>query len=174
MALTTVPVYAAALVLVISAVAKIARPTGTVVALQAVRIRVGSNPVYALAAFELLVGAAVIASAAPIAIAAMGALYVGFALFALAVLRRGGPAASCGCFGEAATPVHPIHVVIDLAVAALAIAALIVPPSPPTQVSVAAWFACIVLTAAIVTALTVLPQTLASASRVLRSNPTET
>src|SRR5207302_10173008 len=48
------------------------------------------------------------------------ALYVGFAAFGLLARRRGGTEASCGCFGRAEAPPGTAHVMMTLALAAVA------------------------------------------------------
>ena len=48
--------------------------------------------------------------------------YLGFAGFVSFVLVRGGPLASCGCFGRPDTPATRLHVVVDLALAGSAAA----------------------------------------------------
>lgn len=48
---------------------------------------------------------------------AVAVSYFGFALFVEVARSRGGPLASCGCFGTPDTPATRLHVVVDLALA---------------------------------------------------------
>ncbi len=58
--------------------------------------------------------------------ALVAASYLAFAGFVLVALRTRAPISSCGCFGKVDTPPSVVHVVIDLAAAAVAIGAAIV------------------------------------------------
>ena len=52
--------------------------------------------------------------------------YLAFAGFVVVALRSGAPISSCGCFGKVDTPPSVVHVVLDLAFAAVAAAAAVV------------------------------------------------
>jgi len=60
----------------------------------------------------------------------VAASYLAFAGFVTVVLTRGGPLASCGCFGTPDTPATRLHVVVDLA---LAVSAATVAGTVPAQ-----------------------------------------
>lgn len=161
-------VIAAALVLVVAGAAKIARPEGTVGAIRSAGLRVPSAAVTALGAAEITLGAVVVAWAPPVATVAMAATYAGFALFSVRLLTVRGAGASCGCFGQADSPVHGIHVAVNLAIAGTVAAATLggrvsAVPEVPVLVAVAS----VVLAAALILALTLLPQLLIEARRVL-------
>lgn len=78
----------------------------------------------ALGLVEIVVGIGVLAVRAGIWVWALAALYAGFACFVVAALATGAPLRSCGCFGSADPPPSAVHVALDAAVAALAIAAV--------------------------------------------------
>lgn len=73
------------------------------------------------AAFEAVLGVAGLAvvwtdaDVAAMAVASfVAASYAAFAVVVLAVRRRGGPLATCGCFGRPETPATLLHVLVDL------------------------------------------------------------
>lgn len=128
------PALGAAIVLVVSGLAKARRPAaaarGVRVLLRA--LGVPSVPASALSSFaalrslgviEVMVGAGVLATTWSAATWAVAALYAGFAAFVVAALATGAPLQSCGCFGEADAPPSARHVAVDAAVAALAVLA---------------------------------------------------
>jgi hypothetical protein len=55
--------------------------------------------------------------------------YAAFAAFVLAARAKGGPIATCGCFGTPDTPATLLHVVINLGLALSAIAVAVAAPS---------------------------------------------
>ena len=129
MGVTTAPVLAAALLLTIAGIGKLAQPTSTVTALRAASLPVGTMAVQLLALFEMAVGVGVIIWATPITLIALAASYAGFTGFTLRLWRQQGAGASCGCFGARTTPVHPIHIWLNVAVSAVVCAGLAWPPS---------------------------------------------
>jgi hypothetical protein len=122
------PLVVAALLLVAAGVAKLRRPAPTGLALARLGLP-GADPlVRLLGAVEVAAAGLAVAvgggAAAPVA-----GLYLGFAAFTAAQVRRAattGERADCGCFGEADAPVGGTHVVVNvlLAVAAVAAAAV--------------------------------------------------
>jgi hypothetical protein len=122
------PLLVAALLLVPAGTAKLRRPAPTGLALARLGLP-GSDPVVrALGIVELVAAAAAVVvggvAAVPVAV-----LYAGFALFTAAQVRRAattGEAADCGCFGDDAAPVGWIHVAVNGALVAAALAALAV------------------------------------------------
>lgn len=118
----TAPFAAVAALLAAAGAAKLWRPTRTAGALAAAGWRVPAAAVRAGAGAELVVGLTAIVTGGATLAAAVAASYLGFAVFLARALTRGTPIGSCGCFGEADTPPSPVHVVVDLAAAALAAA----------------------------------------------------
>lgn len=113
-------VSAAAVVLAIAGVAKMSRPDPAVGALRQADLPGSATLVVAMGVGELVVGVAVVIWRTSFGIALLGIAYLGFAWFAARLLRRRGRSVSCGCFGVADAPVHPVHVVIDTLVATVA------------------------------------------------------
>ena len=118
-----VPFSAAALVLALSGVAKLRRPGSLVRMLGAMGIPAGPFAIRVLAAIELAVGAACLVSPRRAASAAMGLLYLSFAAVLALLLVRGIEVPSCGCAGDRDVPPSWIHVGLNLAAAATAVAA---------------------------------------------------
>jgi hypothetical protein len=122
------PYLAACALLVVAGVAKAARPDDT--ARAAVHVFGGTVGrwrwvVRAGAAAEVIVGAAALVVVGPALAGTVAASYVAFAGFVVLARRRGGPLASCGCFGRPDTPPTVLHAFVDagLAVAAVWVAA---------------------------------------------------
>ncbi|HEX4217237.1 MAG TPA: MauE/DoxX family redox-associated membrane protein [Acidimicrobiales bacterium] len=120
---------AACALLVVAGAAKAIRPTDTARALgQAVSaiplIRMALL-VRVAAAVECALGVAGIVLPWPPIAAAVALSYLAFAGFVFAARLRGGPLATCGCFGTPDTPPTVVHVVINvgLAVSAVVVAA---------------------------------------------------
>lgn len=124
-------VLVAAALLAIAGVAKTLRPQAASIALHAVRLPSSTTLVRLLGLGEVALAVTVAFTAHRALLAAMGAVYLSFAAFVV-VSVRAGERASCGCFGEAATPPGPIHVIADGAIAAVALVAAVVavPPLP--------------------------------------------
>ncbi|HVM65690.1 MAG TPA: MauE/DoxX family redox-associated membrane protein [Acidimicrobiales bacterium] len=139
---------AACLLLAVAGVAKARRPQDTARALAAVSSGAGGRGpspglarqlVRAGALAEALLGLTglVLAGNRP----AAGAVALSFGAFALyvAVIRRGGGALStCGCFGTPDTPATRLHVVVDLGLAAAALAVAVTPRPAGSAVLVGA------------------------------------
>lgn len=126
------PYLVACLLLVGAGLAKAVRPGDTAravadtvplpVALLAPAVRAG-------AAVEAGIGLCGLAHPAAWTAGLVALSYTGFAAFVLVVLVRGGPLASCGCFGTPDTPATRLHVVVDLFLAAAALAVAVADPS---------------------------------------------
>jgi hypothetical protein len=112
------PYLAAAALLAVAGAAKAARPYDTARALAAgvpgwparggaVVVRVGAGVEAALGLVALAWPARPVAAA----VAVSYAIFAGFVVFARA---RGGPLATCGCFGSPDTPPTILHVVVNL------------------------------------------------------------
>ena len=62
-----------------------------------------------------------VAVGGPVAWALVATSYLAFTAFVLAALRHGTMVGSCGCFGREDTPPHASHVVLNLALAGVAV-----------------------------------------------------
>lgn len=118
------PYVAACCLLALAGVMKAHRPGDTARALQravpVLSLSATSAVLCGLAAAEAVLGvAALFLPRRPLA-AAVCASYLLFAAFAAYVRKRGGPLASCGCFGTADTPASWLHVALDLLLAGAA------------------------------------------------------
>jgi len=134
------PYLAACLLLAVAGVAKALRPTDTARAVSAVvpMSLVASRPlVRAGAVVEAAVGAVALAHPSPESAGLVALSYLGFAGFVAVVLARGGPLATCGCFGKPDTPATRFHVVVNLALAvsAAVVAATVNPGWLPALLS---------------------------------------
>jgi hypothetical protein len=111
--------------LVVAGAAKAVHPTDTARALtQAVPVirLAGMAPlVRVVAVLECALGVVGIVLPWPPMAAAVALSYLAFAGFVWVAYRRGGPLATCGCFGTPDTPPTIVHVVINVGLAASAI-----------------------------------------------------
>ena len=121
------PYLAACALLVVAGLAKVARPDDTTRA--AVQVLGGTIgrwrwAVRGGAAAEVVLGAAALVVVEPVLAGAVAASYVAFCGFVVVARHRGGPLASCGCFGRPDTPPTVLHAFVDagLAVAAVWVA----------------------------------------------------
>jgi hypothetical protein len=118
--------------LVVAGVAKLVRPDDTARALAALvplplarirgLVRVGATAEAALGLVALAVPQTV--SATLVAVS-----YGAFALFVAYARAKGGATASCGCFGTPDTPATALHAVVDLGLAAAAVAVAVAAPT---------------------------------------------
>lgn len=114
------PYLAGCVLLLIAGITKVVRPMDTaraVVAVVPMPLRAGRGLVRAGAAAEAVLGAMALAHPSPPAAALVALSYLGFAGFVTLARARGGPLASCGCFGTPDTPATRTHVVVTLAFA---------------------------------------------------------
>jgi hypothetical protein len=129
----TGPALTAALLLVFAGAAKAVDPAMTAGALRQLRLPSASGLVRAGAGAEMVLGLL----AATVGWAALwwlvAASYLAFAGFVVAALRAGTMVGSCGCFGREDTPPHVVHVVVDLALAAVAGAAAVTAVGAPLE-----------------------------------------
>lgn len=119
----TGPAIVAAALLALAGAQKLLDPTMTVGALRALRLPASPVLVRLGSAAELVLGVAAVAIGGPVLWWAVAASYVAFAAFVVAALRSGTMIGTCGCFGREETPPHPTHVVLNGALAAVAVAA---------------------------------------------------
>jgi hypothetical protein len=116
---------AACALLVVAGAAKAVRPTDTA---RALNQAVSAFPlgrmalvVRLAASVECALGVVGLILPWPPIAAAVALSYLGFAGFVLVAYRRGGPLATCGCFGTPDTPPTVVHIVINVALAASAV-----------------------------------------------------
>jgi hypothetical protein len=120
------PFYLAAGLLIASGIGKLAKPAPAVDALGAAGFPGGVVAVRLLGAVEVVAGAAALWRPGPVTASAVAGLYLGFALFLVRLIRRGG-ATTCGCVGSAEAPPSPLHVGLDLSAVAVAVAVTVWP-----------------------------------------------
>ena len=126
------PYVAACVLLAVAGAAKVARPGDTARALVAtvgLRREVARPIVRLVAGTEAVMGIAGIARPSPLTAGLVAGSYLGFALFVSMVLSRGGPLATCGCFGASDTPPTRLHVAVDVVLAASALAVVVTVPT---------------------------------------------
>ncbi|MEZ5204407.1 MAG: hypothetical protein R2701_08525 [Acidimicrobiales bacterium] len=121
------PLFAAAALLALAGVGKLARPAATRVALRQAGLPSDPASARALGVAEVTVGVAAIAVGGQLAAAGVAASYLGFAWFAHRLDRATRGTGDCGCFGAASAPVGTLHVAVNLAIAAVAVAAIAFP-----------------------------------------------
>jgi hypothetical protein len=125
------PFLAAAGLLVVAGVPKVADPMPLVRALRGAGLPAGRLPVRLFALAEVLVGSSAVAVPTAVGAALVAAAYVLFTGFVARVLTRGGVLGSCGCFGKADTPATRTHLVLTAAAALVGVAVALDPPAAP-------------------------------------------
>jgi hypothetical protein len=115
----------AAGLLCVAGVAKAARPDDTARALAPLLPGRPSLPtmrwiVRSVALLEATLGAVAIVFPRPATVGLVAVSYLSFCGVVASVRRRGGPLATCGCFGRADTPPTVLHLVVDLVLAGAA------------------------------------------------------
>ena len=120
-----------ALVLAASGGLKLASPDPTAAAVLATKLpgawRLAGRPFVRLVALgEILIAAAVLIAGGVLSAALLTVAYLSLALVAWRLVRRA-PGQDCGCFGKASEPVSRWHVGVNLAGAATAAVAVVVP-----------------------------------------------
>ena len=113
-------------ILGLGGVAKLVSPQPARRALHTLRVPAPIAAVRALGLAELALAVAAALVGGAILPPMVGAAYLAFAVFVVAMLRGGG-ATSCGCFGSSSTPPSWLHVAINLVSAAVAFAATSIP-----------------------------------------------
>jgi hypothetical protein len=118
--------------LVLAGAAKMVRPDDTARALSGVLplplvrtkslVRVGATA-------EAALGAVALAYPRTVTAGLVALSYAAFAAFVLLARAKGGPIATCGCFGTPDTPATLLHVVINVGLALAAIAVAVAGPS---------------------------------------------
>jgi len=113
---------AAALLLLVAGLAKIARPAPTADLLSSLGLPDRAAITVAIGTGEAIVGLSALAVGGPALAAATGALYVGFVVVVWRAMAEG--ATSCGCFGRVDAPPSIIHIVGNVALAAVSFVAI--------------------------------------------------
>lgn len=121
------PYVAAATLLVVAGAPKVVKPGTTILALRSMRLPAAGWLVRLLGAVEVLIGTTAIAIGGRLLAALVAASYAGFAAFVATAMVRGGVVSSCGCFGKPDTPPTHLHMVMNVAAAALATAVAVDP-----------------------------------------------
>lgn len=114
------PFAGVAALLALSGVLKVRRPAPTARALTASGLGVLAPLARPFGLAEVVVGAGALVVGGHVLPAAVAAFYLGFAGFVALNLANAAPAADCGCFGQADAPPTVLHLVLNLAAAAVA------------------------------------------------------
>jgi hypothetical protein len=117
------PFFIASALLALAGGAKLARPEPTAGALKSVGLPGNRTIALALGAGEVLLGAVALVLGGAVPAIGVAVAYLGFAGFVAVALRTGGAVASCGCFGTEDSPPTMVHLVLNLAAAAVGIGA---------------------------------------------------
>jgi len=122
------PFLAAAGLLVVAGVPKVADPLPLVRALRAAGMPVPRLLVRTMALAEVAIGGWALVAPGRAASGLVAAAYLVFTAFVARVLARGGVLASCGCFGKADTPATRTHLALTAAAMLVALWATLDPP----------------------------------------------
>jgi hypothetical protein len=117
----------AAALLLLGGILKAARPGDTANALRGVGLPASALLVRLGGVAEVAVGVFAITTGGTLAAALVAASYLAFAAFVARAMRADAPIATCGCFGKEDTPPSAVHLGIDLAAVAAAIAVIAQP-----------------------------------------------
>jgi hypothetical protein len=120
--------------LLVAGARKLADPVPTAQALRAARLSDRYVLVRALGAGEVAVSLLVFAQGGRFAAGLLAIAYLAFAAFLLRLRGIAGSGADCGCLGARPAPVTGLHVAIDLAFAAWASVAVLLPVEPAARV----------------------------------------
>jgi hypothetical protein len=169
------PFMIAAALLLLGGALKAARPSDTAKALRGVGLPASTSLVRVGGVVEVAIGFYAIIDGGVLAAVLVGASYLAFAAFVARALSLDAPIATCGCFGKEDTPPSVVHIGINVAAVAAAIAVIAQPGVGMADVVRAqplgaAPFLLLVLVGAYATfvALTALPRTLAVVRVVAR------
>jgi hypothetical protein len=145
--LLTGPIWLVAVVLAVAGWLKLRSPHATARALRAARLPLGPGLVRAFGLFEMTVAGVAIWLGGLIPMLLLAGSYWLFAGYlGVALVRR--PDLPCGCFGGDEAPPSRAHLVFNLLAGAGALAAALVPNSPPGLGSVVGVDSSILLLAA--------------------------
>lgn len=121
------PFFAATVLIGAAGMVKVVAPDGARVALRGAGLPGSIVVARGLGVGEVAVAVAVLAWGGRPGAAAVAVAYAGFAGFASVLHARSRGRASCGCFGGGNAPVTRLHVVVNLALAAVAVAVVVDP-----------------------------------------------
>lgn len=121
------PFAIAAALLVLAGVPKVLRPRDTVNALRAAGIPAPAVFVRVAAFAEVAIGVDALVNGNRPSAVLVALSYSVFTAFVVLALRRSTPLASCGCFGREDTPPSRLHVAVDAAAVAAAVAVAVDP-----------------------------------------------
>jgi uncharacterized membrane protein YphA (DoxX/SURF4 family) len=102
-----------ALLLIVTGIAKLRRPTDTARALAAMRLPIPGILTRLVAIAEVAIGVGALVVGTPILFAAQALLYALFLGWVATALAKGVPIASCGCLGRADTPPYVGHLILN-------------------------------------------------------------
>lgn len=122
-----------ATLLVITGVPKVTNPGGTARALYSLGVPATLNTDRAIGGIEIAAGLAALLLGGWPAAAAIAIVYAGFSVF-IALALRSEKVRNCGCFGEKDVPPSLLHLIIDMAAAAVAIVLVVRPIGSITAV----------------------------------------
>jgi hypothetical protein len=124
------PAFAcASALLAVAGAMKLRSPAAASGAMKAMSLPEATGTVRLAGLCELVAGIWALAAPGRLSAGLVAAAYGGFAVLVAGLLRdRGGRAAGCGCFGSAEAEIHPMHLVLNLVAAGVAVAAAISPP----------------------------------------------
>lgn len=123
------PFLAAAGLLIVAGLPKLADPRPLVRALRSVRLPAHGATVRLLAAAEVAAGLAAIVAPGRWTALSVALAYLVFTGFVALALTRGGVLASCGCFGRPDTPPTRVHLALTTLLALCAAAVAVDPPA---------------------------------------------
>jgi Methylamine utilisation protein MauE len=118
------PFFAAALLLAVAGGLKVARPRSAALAMRSAGLPGSVLIGRLLGVVEIGIAVAALVVGGPVTAALVAACYLGFAGFVVRLRRRAGAQADCGCFGAETSPASPVHVVLNLVLAAVSLAAV--------------------------------------------------
>jgi hypothetical protein len=124
---TTPLVSVLAAVLVVAGLGKLRAPAAAAGAMRAAGLHAGTVPARLVGAVELGVGGLALVAPSRVSLVAMAGTYALLGWFAVRLLRRPEPVASCGCFGTDAPPSR-LHAAFNVAAAAAVALAAVHPP----------------------------------------------
>lgn len=121
------PFVVACALLAAAGAAKVWKPAATAAALESAGLPRSPTLARGLGLAEIAIAIAGLAFGTALAAGAVAAAYLSFAVFVIMMLGRHDRQASCGCFGRDDTPPSVVHLVVNLAAAAIAVGVVLAP-----------------------------------------------